>query len=300
MVEEMMVRLGDFVRSEEAFAWTELPKGETNKHPRKKRQSSTLSPSNSGSPSPVIRVLTLDALTKPPKDILATETQLRLLLPRPMLNTPRGGNIDGQRGKGNQRGEAHQPAKIINMIRTMSIKEKKRKAREVTEIWMNTPIHFPPVSSEDVSDEPIIVEVELKGYLAEIRQNTVSSPRVLNPRPSSGVRLQDTSIVEAKLSSRGSTSVAACIRLCLVCPSCLLGAACKSPSCLRLFPRGQSCLHALSTGCGPDVCDIRTSYISRQCTSSNGDNAAPCLLRRLVAPCLLRGLAIPDWLVIAF
>ncbi|GKA49126.1 cytochrome P450 716B1-like protein [Tanacetum coccineum] len=58
-----------------------------------------------------------------------------------------------------------------------------------------------------------------------------------------------------RLSSRGSTSVAACIKLCLVCPSCLLGAA--------------------------YVCDIRTSYVSRQCTGSDGDGAAPCLLRRL-------------------
>ncbi|GKE54641.1 hypothetical protein Tco_1489797 [Tanacetum coccineum] len=45
-----------------------------------------------------------------------------------------------------------------------------------------------------------------------------------------------------------------------------------------------------STCCGPDVCDIRTSYVSRQCTSSDGDNAAPCLPR---------GLAVLDWLVLA-
>ncbi|GJQ97697.1 hypothetical protein Tco_0008836 [Tanacetum coccineum] len=60
--------------------------------------------------------------------------------------------------------------------------------------------------------------------------------------------------MEAKLSSRGSTAR------------------------IRLYPRGQSCLHALSTGCGPDVYDIRTSYVSRQYTSSVGDSAAPCLL----------------------
>ncbi|GKA98810.1 hypothetical protein Tco_0826747 [Tanacetum coccineum] len=72
-----------------------------------------------------------------------------------------------------------------------------------------------------------------------------------------------------------------------------LGAARQSLTCIRLFPRGQSCLHALSTGCGPDVCDIRTSYVSRQCISSDGDNVAPCLLRRLAAPFLLRGLATP-------
>ncbi|GJY95533.1 hypothetical protein Tco_0511894 [Tanacetum coccineum] len=87
--------------------------------------------------------------------------------------------------------------------------------------------------------------------------------------------------MEAKLSSRGSTSVATCIRLCLVCPSCLLGAACKSLACVRLCPRGQSFLYALSTGCGPNACDIHTSYVSGQYTSFVGDNAAPCLLRGL-------------------
>ncbi|GKD87478.1 hypothetical protein Tco_1358632 [Tanacetum coccineum] len=82
----------------------------------------------------------------------------------------------------------------------------------------------------------------------------------------------------------------ACIRLCLVCPSCLLGAACKSLAYVRLCPLGQSCLHAPSTCCGPDVCNIRTSYVSHQCTSSDGNSAAPCLLRRLV---------ILDWLALA-
>ncbi|GJZ92041.1 hypothetical protein Tco_0664106 [Tanacetum coccineum] len=85
----------------------------------------------------------------------------------------------------------------------------------------------------------------------------------------------------------------ACIRLCPMCQSCLLGAACKSLTCARLCPQGQNCLYAPSTDYGPDVCDIRTSYVSRQCTSSDGDNVAPCLLRRLAAPYLLRGLATP-------
>ncbi|GJT70693.1 hypothetical protein Tco_1029979 [Tanacetum coccineum] len=34
-VEEMMLRLDDFVCSEEAFAWMELPKGEVSEHPRR-------------------------------------------------------------------------------------------------------------------------------------------------------------------------------------------------------------------------------------------------------------------------
>ncbi|GKE32627.1 hypothetical protein Tco_1451949 [Tanacetum coccineum] len=55
-----------------------------------------------------------------------------------------------------------------------------------------------------------------------------------------------------------------------------------------------------STCCGPDVCDIHTSYVSHQCTSSDGDNAAPYLPRELAGPCLLRGLAAPDLLVLAW
>ncbi|GJY01812.1 hypothetical protein Tco_0359964, partial [Tanacetum coccineum] len=69
-------------------------------------------------------------------------------------------------------------------------------------------------------------------------------------------------------------------------------AACKSLACIRLCPQGQSCLHAPSTCCGPDVCDIRTSYVSRQCTSSDGDSAAPCLLRGLA-------IDLPGWMVLA-
>ncbi|GKE75388.1 hypothetical protein Tco_1537429, partial [Tanacetum coccineum] len=71
---------------------------------------------------------------------------------------------------------------------------------------------------------------------------------------------------------------------------CLLEAVCKSLACMTLCPWGQIYLQAPSTGCGPDVCDIRTSYISHQCTSSDEDSAAPCLLR---------GLATPDWLLLA-
>ncbi|GJS36238.1 hypothetical protein Tco_0534620 [Tanacetum coccineum] len=74
------------------------------------------------------------------------------------------------------------------------------------------------------------------------------------------------------------------------CGGVVTGAACKSMACVRLCSRGQSCLHALSTGCGPYAYDIRTSYVSRQYTSSVGDSAAPCLLR---------GLATSDWLLLA-
>nr|GEU32194.1 hypothetical protein [Tanacetum cinerariifolium] len=44
--------------------------------------------------------------------------------------------------------------------------------------------------------------------------------------------------------------------------SCLLEAARQSLACIRLGIRGQSCLHASSTGCGPDVYALRTSLLA--------------------------------------
>ncbi|GKA49158.1 hypothetical protein Tco_0742116, partial [Tanacetum coccineum] len=61
-----------------------------------------------------------------------------------------------QRGRGNRRDEAPQPAKIINMIRVVPVEEKIINIQP--EEWMNIPITFPLVSSEDVSDELLIVE----------------------------------------------------------------------------------------------------------------------------------------------
>ncbi|GKE20197.1 reverse transcriptase domain-containing protein, partial [Tanacetum coccineum] len=126
-VNEMMERLDDFVRSEAAYANTELPKGETGETHRKMslsfngrdtRQFRNTRPMESrrddyrnnyrgrdayranrarDDRAPylpprgeynrrVAPILTLDSLTKHPKEILATETQLRLSVPRPMLN----------------------------------------------------------------------------------------------------------------------------------------------------------------------------------------------------------------------
>ncbi|GKD22110.1 hypothetical protein Tco_1223813, partial [Tanacetum coccineum] len=51
------------------------------------------------------------------------------------------------------------------------------------------------------------------------------------------------------------------------------------------------CLHAPSIVRGSDVCAIRTSYVSRQCTSFDGDNSSPYPLRRLVTSYLLGRLA---------
>ncbi|GJR33369.1 hypothetical protein Tco_1109601 [Tanacetum coccineum] len=85
------------------------------------------------------------------------------------------------------------------MIRTRSDKEKKRKIRETTEAWMNTPITFPLVSTKDVSEEPLIVETKIERYLVRrVYMDEGASVEVMfeqcfkNLSPTIKVRLKDT------------------------------------------------------------------------------------------------------------
>nr|GEU57882.1 hypothetical protein [Tanacetum cinerariifolium] len=110
-VNEMMERLDDFVRSEEAYARTELLKGEVG------------------------------------------ETHRKASLPL---------NRRDNWGRGPHGREAPQPTKVVNVN---SMKDKKRKGREIIEPWLNILISFLKISSEDVSEEHLIVEAEVEGYL---------------------------------------------------------------------------------------------------------------------------------------
>ncbi|GKB07453.1 reverse transcriptase domain-containing protein [Tanacetum coccineum] len=254
-VDEMMRRLDEFVRAEEAYALTELPPGESRdihrrlsfpagsrdvhqrlifpaprrddrdgrnnqgkdlrrgdyKNPYKARDNfNTGRHREYRAPYPqreqtnrTVPVLSLESLTKCPKEILATETQLQLPPPRPVANLLRTGDpekyCDYHQDKGHhtndciqlrkqleialesrklnhlmkdlrQRVERRQNRnppvpKVINMVDVHSSKKKKRKDREATESWMNTLISFPPIMSDDASDEPLIIEAEIEGYL---------------------------------------------------------------------------------------------------------------------------------------
>nr|GEV58159.1 reverse transcriptase domain-containing protein [Tanacetum cinerariifolium] len=94
-------------------------------------------------------VLTMDSLTKPPKELLATETQLRLAPPRPMLNLQKGGNMD--RGEEKIKGGG-----------SLTGQKKSARSNERVDEFSH---HFPPASTEYVLDETLIVEVEVEGYL---------------------------------------------------------------------------------------------------------------------------------------
>nr|GEW95077.1 reverse transcriptase domain-containing protein [Tanacetum cinerariifolium] len=59
----------------------------------------------------------------------------------------------------------NQKINVINMIEVVSSKETMMNRREEMEEWMNTSITFPLVPSDDVSEEPLIVEAEVERYL---------------------------------------------------------------------------------------------------------------------------------------
>ncbi|GJT20964.1 hypothetical protein Tco_0890901 [Tanacetum coccineum] len=69
-----------------------------------------------------------------------------------------------QRGRGNMKGRDVGKDKVINMIRSWP-NDRKRKSVERDESWMKASIVFPPLSMEDASDEPLIIEAVMEGYL---------------------------------------------------------------------------------------------------------------------------------------
>ncbi|GJU35187.1 hypothetical protein Tco_1183541, partial [Tanacetum coccineum] len=97
-----------------------------------------------------------ESLVKKPKEILATELQLHLPPPPPLIETPRRENLDRYCDITGKRG-------TTPTIRGDSQKCKLQRRRE--EYWMNVPITFPPIPPEDVSDEPLIIEAKVEGYL---------------------------------------------------------------------------------------------------------------------------------------
>ncbi|GJW00460.1 hypothetical protein Tco_1555711 [Tanacetum coccineum] len=88
-----------------------------------------------------VNQLSLEALIKKPKEILATERQLQLPPCPPMIGTPKKENLDRSEGK------------------------KRKYHQKQGEDWMNVPVTFPPMQPNDVSNEPLIVEAEVEGYL---------------------------------------------------------------------------------------------------------------------------------------
>nr|GEW00471.1 reverse transcriptase domain-containing protein [Tanacetum cinerariifolium] len=219
-VTEMMKRVDDFVKSDEAFKSTELPKGEQSEKGHGVPYKGFRPPraiQGGGPPrgegynaynrrDHYLPYVPPRQMGRRPKEILATELQLQLPPPSPLIGTPKKENMDkycnyhGEKGhytndcfqlkrqleivlesgklnhlvkdvrqrgrnRGRQGGNGSTHGKIINMVYEVG-KNRKRKCRgRWEEDWMSAPITFPSIPSDDVSDEPLIVEAEIEGYL---------------------------------------------------------------------------------------------------------------------------------------
>nr|GEW46452.1 hypothetical protein [Tanacetum cinerariifolium] len=179
-VNEMMERLDDFVRSEEAYARTELPIGEVGETHR--RASLIFNRRNNRSHKNTATFTSSMSHVEPIK-VRKHRSVLRLSLGKKPLykrlhqahKAVRDGVRVGQiesfskrcatKRKRTPRQGGPQPAKVINVISVNSMKDMKRKGREVMNPWMNVPISFPAISSDDVFEEPLIIEAEVEGYL---------------------------------------------------------------------------------------------------------------------------------------
>ncbi|GJU64334.1 reverse transcriptase domain-containing protein [Tanacetum coccineum] len=100
-----------------------------------------------------------------PQTVTEMMKQLEIALESGKLNhlvkdvRQRAGNCGIQGGNSSTNG------KIINMVYEVG-KNRKRKCRGgQEEDWMSAPITFPSIPSDDVSDEPLIIEAEIEGYL---------------------------------------------------------------------------------------------------------------------------------------
>nr|GEV93717.1 reverse transcriptase domain-containing protein [Tanacetum cinerariifolium] len=243
---EMMKRVDDFVKSKEAYKSTELPQGEHPErgqgtpykgsrptrviqgwHPfkidryktynRRDRYQPYVPPKKPGrrydnrrfkNQRQEVNQLSLEALGKRPKEILAIELQLQLPPCPPMIGTLKKENLDRycdyheekrlytnnfyqlkrqleatlesgklnhlvkdvrQRGNnwGRQTGNNNTNRKVINMVYVRAKSQKRKFQPEKEEDWMNVPITFPPIQSDDVSDEPLIIKAEVEGYLVQ-------------------------------------------------------------------------------------------------------------------------------------
>ncbi|GKD29078.1 reverse transcriptase domain-containing protein [Tanacetum coccineum] len=238
-IDEMLRRVDDYVRSEEAFRNTELPKGEFQKkevvgqwtpgsdrphrvvygggrrrpdhrpfHRAQERHTPYVAPHRSNNDFRHTRenkvILTLGSLISTPAEILATEHHLNLPQPAPLVGTPSKENIhkfcDYHNEKGHntndcfvlkkqlevaletgklnhlikdvrqkgKKGQKHNGSRnaVINMVRNHDL-DRKRKTTITDESWMNVPITFPPVPARDLSDEALVMEAEIEGYLVK-------------------------------------------------------------------------------------------------------------------------------------
>nr|GEY80993.1 reverse transcriptase domain-containing protein [Tanacetum cinerariifolium] len=177
-VNEMMERLEDFVRSEEAYASIELPKGETRESHRK-----ISFPSNRRDVWPLRNTRSMESR----RDDYRNRHRGRDTC---HANRPRDGRAPypPQMGEYNRRvasEKGHYTNDCIQLRKQieMALESRKlnhlQKIREAMEPWMNIPITFSAISVGDIFEEPLIVEDEVEGNL--VRRVYVDEGSLVKP-----------------------------------------------------------------------------------------------------------------------
>ncbi|GJZ82598.1 hypothetical protein Tco_0647771 [Tanacetum coccineum] len=196
-VDEMMRRVDEFVRAEEAYARTELPPGESRDiHHRL---------SFPTGPRDVHQRLTFPTSTRNDRDNRSSQRRdykgndyknpykvrdnfnggrhrdYRAPYPQrdqankavPVLSLDslikKVESLDeGPKAK-NRKGSRQKPSPLYQVIIMIIIlilqREETQRSAEATKAWMNTPVTFLGVISDDASDEPLIIEAEVECYL---------------------------------------------------------------------------------------------------------------------------------------
>nr|GEW01138.1 reverse transcriptase domain-containing protein [Tanacetum cinerariifolium] len=145
--EAFVERLDDFVKLEEVFKNTELPKGEHPERPTIVQFRGSRLPRHSYGSRPS----RADIYRR--GDHYQPYVTLQVAYER-----QRGGD------RGRQTGINNGQRKVINMVWQSYNGLKRKSSYKQFEEWMDVPITFPLVSTDDLSDGPLIVEAEVEGY----------------------------------------------------------------------------------------------------------------------------------------
>ncbi|GJV95501.1 reverse transcriptase domain-containing protein [Tanacetum coccineum] len=177
-VDEMLKRVDDYLRSEEAYRSTELPRGEFQRRDapvqwvQRNDRSQRFSHGNNRRrsehkfvarmPERHIPIPTRDTSDRTP----TTPTPASTASGSAQQGKRKFGKLNHlikdvrQRGKEGQQNNGPQ-GKGINIIRVNS-SDRKRKTTMTDEGWMNVRIIFPPILARDLSEKPLVVEAESK------------------------------------------------------------------------------------------------------------------------------------------
>ncbi|GJY24264.1 hypothetical protein Tco_0397922 [Tanacetum coccineum] len=163
----MMRRVDDFIKSKEAYKSTELPRRSSlsedkEHHTMEAGHPAGEQPSQSGCPNQTakgnIGNETPALAPTVPFDAALEFGKLTHLV----KDVRQRGNA-----RGRQQGNNNSKGKVINMVWGNGDNQKHKSRADKEEGWMNALINFPLMLSDDVSDEPLIIKSEVKGYLVQ-------------------------------------------------------------------------------------------------------------------------------------